>query len=200
MYLNHLPNKIVFIIASYIPSQEDLYALLRTNRHLYHILLDYVYKYNSRYYHGSTLVFVTKHGNIGLRSESPAEERRNEDSDWGTDDEYRLLYSLIRDIFHHLLRIVGYSAADIVQSQKVLFTAIEINHRELVNLLLQRGAQVNFYRRNLYNDRVGPLQHPYPGYAHLVKYSLEQGAGPDCYRPSSLYRAVEDGRYDIVMI
>ena len=238
MYFTDLPNETLLLIASYLPCQQDIYALVRTNTRLYYTLRDYLYEYNSRYYHGSALVFVAKHGNIGhmetllkgleiarskfrappgprWRSEVPAEERWEEDSDeveWDSDDED--MYPLTRDISAHPLKAARYSVADIVQVQKALLTAIEINNQEIVALLLEWGAQANFYRGNLRVDNPGQIRRrhrrakdPPPlflavssGHAELVKYLLQNGADPDRYRPSPLYRAVEDGRYDIIAI
>ncbi|GMF68082.1 ankyrin repeat-containing domain protein [Aspergillus flavus] len=236
MYFTGLPTETLCLIASYLPCQQDVYALARTNRRIYHALHDFLYEYNSRYYHGSALAFVAKHGNIGRiaqllrglktaqtrsrtppgprwRSEVPSEQRWEEDSDeveWDSDDED--MYSLTRDISSHPLKSARYSVADIVQIQKALLAAIEINNEEIVTLLIEWGAQANFYRGNLRDDNPGRIRRrhsrakdPPPlylavrcGHAGLVKYLLEKGADPDRYRPSPLYRAVEDGQYNII--
>ncbi|KAE8141299.1 ankyrin repeat-containing domain protein [Aspergillus pseudotamarii] len=238
MCLTGLPNDTLFLIASYLPCQQDVYALVRTNRHLRHTLYDFLYEYNSRYYHGSALAFATEQGNVGRiekllkglsaartklrtppgprwRSEAPAEELWEEDSDeveWNSNDEDE--HPLTRDVSAHPLRTSGYSVADIVQIQKALLAAIEIDHQEIITILLDWGAQVNFYRGNLRDDNPGRTRRrhsrakdPPPvflavrcGHADLVKYLLEKGADPDRYRPSPLYRAVEDSRCDIIAI
>ncbi|KAE8371286.1 ankyrin repeat-containing domain protein [Aspergillus bertholletiae] len=236
MYFTGLLNDTLFLIASYLPYQQDIYALVRTNRRLYHTLHDYLYEYNSRYCYGSTLAFVAKHRNIGLiekllkgletaqsrlrtppglrwRSEVPAKEQWEEGSEeigWDLDEED--IYPFTRDISAYPLKIAGYSVADIVQIQKSLLAAIEINNQEIITLLFKLGAQANFYRGNLRDDNPGRIQRqhrrakdPPPlflaagcGHADLVKYLLNKGANPDRYRPSPLYRAVEDGRYNII--
>ncbi|KAE8372435.1 hypothetical protein BDV26DRAFT_301903 [Aspergillus bertholletiae] len=221
MYFTSLPNETLFLIASYLPCRQDVYALVRR---LYHTLHDYFYEYNSGYYHGSALAFVAKHGIIGLtemplrelrtartrsrtppgprwRSDVPADERWEEDSDeveWDSDDEDMKL--LTRDISAHPLRIAGCGIAEIVQIQKALLAAIEINNPEIAN----------FYRGNMRDDNPTSTQSrekpstTFPavrcGHADLVKYLLERGAYPDRYRPSPLYRAVKDGQYNIIAI
>lgn len=234
MYLTDLPNETLFLIASYLECQQDVYALVRTNRCLSYTLYDYLYEYNSRYYHGSALVFVTRQGNIGRveklliglraartksrfppapswRGEALLEERWEDEDEWDSDE---ALYPFSRDISAHPLKTAGYSAADIVQIQKALLAAIEINHQEIITLLFNWGAQVNFYRGSLRNDKrmkrrsADPrTQDPPPLFSavrsrntDLVKYLLEKGADPDRYHPSPLYRAVEDGQYDIILL
>lgn len=233
MHLTGLPNETLFSIASYLPCQQDVYALVQTNHRLYHTLYDFLYEYNSRYYHGSALAFVTKQGNIGRvekllkglkntrtksrflpapswRSQHFPEEQWEDELEWDSGDEDELPFT--RDISAHPLKIAGYSVADIVQIQKAFLAAIEVNNQEIVTLLFEWGAQANFYRGNLRVDDPGPTrrrhhraQDPPPvylavrcGHADLVEYLLEKGAVPDLYRPSPLYRAVEDSRYNIV--
>ncbi|GAB1198089.1 hypothetical protein APSETT444_007397 [Aspergillus pseudonomiae] len=147
------------------------------------------------------------------RSEVPGEEQWEVDSDeveWDSDDEDK--YPLIRDILTHPLKIARYRVADIVQIQKALLAVIEIDNQEIVTLLFEWGAQANFYRGNLGGDHPGQVRRrhrgakdPPPlflaatcGHADLVEYLLEKGADPDRYRSSPLYRAVEDGRYNII--
>ncbi|KAF7629591.1 ankyrin repeat-containing protein [Aspergillus flavus] len=176
MHLTGLPNETLFSIASYLPCQQDVYALVQTNRRFYHTLYDFLYEYNSRYYHGYALAFVTNQGNIGRveklltglktartksrfppapswRSQPLFEEQWEDELEWDSDDENELPFT--RDISAHPLRMAGYSVADIVHIQKALLVAIEVNNQEIVTLLFEWGAQANFYRGNLRDDDPG---------------------------------------------
>ena len=41
-----LPNELLTAIAQYLHPERPIYALIRTNRRLYHLLIDYLYRYN----------------------------------------------------------------------------------------------------------------------------------------------------------
>jgi ankyrin repeat protein len=100
--------------------------------------------------------------------------------------------------------------------QHALVVAIQGGYTDVVVLLLDFGAQVNFYcgsrvqcptpqyTRNRWHSKVvdySPLFTAVQvGNLELVKLLLRRGADPELYAPSPLYRAVKDDRWDIIPI
>lgn len=121
-----------------------------------------------------------------------------------------------QDISTHPLFQQGYSIPSVVNIQHALVVAIQDGHTKIVAVLLDFGAQANFY----YGGRVQCLipQHTrnwwhgkevdYPplftavqfGDLELVKLLLQRGADPELYAPSLLYRAMKDDRRDIIPV
>jgi hypothetical protein len=64
MSLSELPIEILWIIASNLPRQRDIYALVRTNRHLHQSLQKCLHYWNAQYKHGSALSFAAKHSGL----------------------------------------------------------------------------------------------------------------------------------------
>jgi hypothetical protein len=94
--------------------------------------------------------------------------------------------------------------------------AILGGHIEVVVILLDFGAQINFYCRTR-ADRITPKKDIYwwyhrgvdypplftavkSGNLELVSLLLQRGADPELYAPSPLYRAVKDNRRDIISL
>ncbi|KAJ6133675.1 hypothetical protein N7471_008890 [Penicillium samsonianum] len=247
MALAQLPTEILWIIASCFCHQRDIYALVRTNRHLYKTLIKFLYCFHGQYKHGAALSFAAER-NLSLQVESLLDglnaarnqpqaslaaieatedkapkmyEEEEEEEDtvprrtreierWGPTDPY------CQDIFTHPLFQQGYSIPSVVNIQHALVVAIQGGHTKIVAVLLDFGAQANFY----YGERVQCLitQHTrnrwhskevdYPplftavqfGNLELVKLVLQRGADPELYAPSPLYRAVKDDRRDIIPV
>ncbi|RAK98311.1 ankyrin repeat-containing protein [Aspergillus ibericus CBS 121593] len=244
MPLAHLPTETLLIISSYLRHQRDVYALVRTNRRFYHILIDFLYKYNSQYFHASALPFVAKQGHkhlvgklldglkgaVGKSRRLPHSERRRQaildgaaldsgsesDSVWSDgsveSDEGHIPY--LTDIVTHPLRAAKYSTTDINTIQSALIAAIRAGHKDIVTLLLDRGAQANFYRglrrvntwREPHRYRRRRADHPplcqavQCGRADLVQILLARGADPDLYCFLPLYQAVAGRRRDIIRL
>ncbi|KAJ5470426.1 hypothetical protein N7530_007783 [Penicillium desertorum] len=234
MALVQLPTEILWIIASCFCHQRDIYALVRTNRHLYKTLIKFLYCFHGQYKQGAALSFAAEQ-NLFLQVESlldglsaarnqpqaslaaieatedKAPKMRTRDNErWGPTDPY------CEDIFTHPLFQQGYSIPSVVNIQHALVVAIQGGHTKIMAVLLDFGAQANFY----YGERVQCLitQHTrnrwhskefgYPplftavqfGDLELVKLLLQRGADPELYAPSPLYRAVKDDRRDITPV
>lgn len=242
MALVQLPTEILWTIASCFCHQRDIYALIRTNRHLYKTLIKFLYCFHGQYKHGAALSFAAER-NLFLQvqslldglnaarnqpqaslavieaTEDKAPKMYEEEEDtvprrirerWDPTDPY------CQDIFTHPLFQQGYSIPSVVNIQHALVVAIQGGHTETVAVLLDFGAQANFY----YGGRVQCLfpQHTrnwwhgkevdYPplftavqfGNLELVKLLLQRGADPELYAPSPLYRAVKDDRREIIPV
>ncbi|KAJ5404289.1 hypothetical protein N7509_004160 [Penicillium cosmopolitanum] len=61
MDLSQLPTEILWIISSYLSRQNDVYAFVRTNRHLYQELGKCLPYWNAQYDHGSALAFTAEY-------------------------------------------------------------------------------------------------------------------------------------------
>ncbi|PYI10262.1 putative ankyrin repeat-containing protein [Aspergillus sclerotiicarbonarius CBS 121057] len=176
MPLAHLPPETLLAIASYLRHQRDVYSLVRTNRRFYHILRDFLYKYNSQYFHASALPFAAEHGNeylvtklldglkvaVGKPRRLPYSQQRRQaildgvaldsgsesDSVWSDDsvESDEAHIPYLTDIVTHPLRAAKYSTTDINTIQSALSAAIRAGHKDIVTFLLDRGAQANFYR------------------------------------------------------
>lgn len=137
---------------------------------------------------------------------------RRRDGRWDPTDYYW------QDIYTHPLYQQGkeHSIPSIVNIQHALVKAIQSGSTETVTLLLDFGAQPDFYRGNriqcLYPQSTTKWWHAvevdHPplftavqfGNLEIVKLLLQRGADPKRYAPSPLYRAVESNRRDIIPI
>ncbi|ODM21382.1 hypothetical protein SI65_02225 [Aspergillus cristatus] len=162
MPLTHLPIEVLWTTASYLSRQSDIYALIKTNRHLYNKLNKFLYYFNTRYKNGAALSFAAEHNN-----------------------------------FFPVVAIRG-------------------GYANIVTLLRDRRARVNFYRGNRVQClepqytrkwwRSLEVDHPplfvavQAGHLERVKVLLGRGADADMCAPSPLYRTVEDDRRDIVPV
>ncbi|KAL3262189.1 hypothetical protein ABHI18_003012 [Aspergillus niger] len=132
-----------------------------------------------------------------------------------SDDEDMVQRFSFADIARHPLRAARYNTTDIVMIQKALLAGIQAGQKDMVALLLDRGAQPNFYRGrrvakylfglHMLPDYPAPVAPPHflavqCGNEELVERLLSRGAEPDRYHASPLYRAVADGRKDIVLM
>lgn len=235
--MQQLPNETLWAIASYLTCQRDVYSLIRTNRHTYIALKEFLYRFNSQYHHASALPFATKLRNSsqvqslldGLQiargktrmPPSPRNAPRVEDEEDCIEicgeDKDATLDPFWADIFTHSLFQERYSILDIENIQSALSVAIRCVYTDIVMLLLNRGANVNFYRGD------SRIQGPSPecaytrwryweidppplfiavqfGHREIVRLLLERGANAELYVPSPLYRAVDDGRRDIISV
>ncbi|KAJ5117808.1 hypothetical protein N7448_011440 [Penicillium atrosanguineum] len=161
------------------------------------------------------LVAQVENGRNAEEEEEEEEEEdemlpRRPDGRWDPTDPYW------EDIFIHPFYQQGYSIASVVNIQHALSVAVRGAHSETVMLLLDFGAQVNFYRgcrvQSLLPQTTSKWWHSVPvdnpplftavqfGHLELVKLLLDRGADAERYAPSPLYRAVEDNRHDIIPI
>ncbi|CAI7566597.1 unnamed protein product [Penicillium manginii] len=208
MGLSELPPEILWIIAFPYLHQRDTYALIRTNRHLYHALRKCLYLWNARYNHGSAISAASEHNIIshirrilqGLQAahnedhSPPREATRGprsqvdryydseEDSEEEEEEEEEPCeeYPYWRDIYAHPLLSKGYSVLAIINIQHALVVAAQAGHIKVIEILLDFGAQY--------------------GHVEVVGNLLARGADPQLYTPLPLYRAVEDGRRDIISL
>jgi ankyrin repeat protein len=106
----------------------------------------------------------------------------------------------------------------IINIQHALVVAAQAGHIKVIEILLDFGAQVNFYRGHLKNPlpkrriRFHSIRFQVPidnpplftavqyGHVEVVGNLLARGADPQLYTPLPLYRAVEDGRRDIISL
>lgn len=241
MALVQLPTEILWTIASCFCHQRDIYALIRTNRHLYKTLIKFLYCFHGHYKHGAALSFLAEQ-NLFLQVQRLLDglnAARNQPQASlavleATEDKAPKMYEeedtvprrtrekcdptdpYCQDIFTHPLFQQGYSIPSVVNIQHALVVAIQGGHTKIVAVLLDFGAQANFY----YGGRVQCLfpQHTrnwwhgkevdYPplftavqfGNLELVKLLLQRGADPELYAPSPLYCAVKDDRRDIIPV
>ncbi|KAJ5376478.1 hypothetical protein N7509_013364 [Penicillium cosmopolitanum] len=245
MSLSQLPTEILWIISSYLLRQNDIYGLVRTNRRLYRELIKSLHYWNAQYDHGSAFPVAAEYnllpqlrnilvgldlartkshsppqpgthvphltrcqGNLGVvkRDRGRKEEERRSDPYW-------------EDIYTHPLLSRGYCFTNIINIQHALAIGIKAGHEEVVQALLDFGAEVNFYRGS---HTANPLPSDYTsirwhsqevdidnpplfiavqyGHTEMVSKLLECGADPQRYTPSPLYRAVEDDHRDIVSV
>ncbi|GAB1213371.1 hypothetical protein ATERTT37_002520 [Aspergillus terreus] len=127
------------------------------------------------------------------------------------------MYDYWEDVYDHPLYRQGYSVQSILNIQHALVQAVGGGYSDMVRLLLEGGARVNFYRGKRAQSPPPPRIlgrqwgyvpiDPPPlfmavkcGHMELVKLLLERGAKAELYAPSPLYRAVEDNRYDIAAV
>ncbi|KAJ5748528.1 uncharacterized protein N7511_010224 [Penicillium nucicola] len=62
MPLLDLPNELLLAIASFLDSERDINALVRTNRHLHSLFKSYLYIHNVKHHEGSALRWSAVHG------------------------------------------------------------------------------------------------------------------------------------------
>lgn len=60
MALVQLSTEIMWIITSCFCHQKDIYALIRTNRHLYKTLIKFLYCFHGQYKHGAAVSFAAE--------------------------------------------------------------------------------------------------------------------------------------------
>ncbi|KAG2413262.1 hypothetical protein HFD88_002451 [Aspergillus terreus] len=230
MDLACLPNEILWIIASFLPRQRDLFALLKANHTLYSALVGSLYRFDGQYHEGAALSLVVEKNNLshahhllnGLRAASKDDHPPFSPTDLQTEDEdtgcmmRRRDADYWEDVYNHPLYRQGYRVKSIMNIQHALVEAVGGGYSDMVRLLLDSGAQVNFYRGKRAHSppaRIKSRQWGYVpidppplfmavkcGHIELVKLLLERGAKAELYAPSPLYRAVEDNRHDIAAV
>ncbi|KAF3392468.1 hypothetical protein F1880_008637 [Penicillium rolfsii] len=252
MSLSELPIEILWIIASSLPRQRDIYALIQTNRRLHQILEKCLHYWNAQYKHGSALPFAAKHSGLvpqlrnllnGLDVAlhrpheawilSPRKVRRytyheSSEEEASESEEENCQPSMTfrgklgptgpywEDISTHPLFLQKYCTPSILNIQHALVVGVQAGNTEAIQALLQFGAEVNFYRGSraekpfpkstrirFHSNRVEIDNPPLftavqYGHVEIVNLLLECGADPQRYTPSPLYRAVEDGRRDLI--
>lgn len=162
MGLTQIPTETLWAITSYLPRQRDIHTLIKTNRHVYNVLRESLYHFNSQYHHGAALSFASERKNVpqitslldGFRvarnkARSPPRDldaEESEEDEECPEDRDTILHPYWTDILTHPLYHQGYSILDIVNIQRALLVAIRRGYTDIVTLLLDRGARVNFYR------------------------------------------------------
>jgi hypothetical protein len=232
MTLVQLPTEILWIIASCFCHQKDIYAFIRTNRLLYETLIKFLYNFHGQYKHGAALSFLAERnlflqvqtlldGLDTARNQPQASraviEATEDKAPKMYEEEEEIPFRRTRDkwdqtdVLTHPLLQQGYSTRTVVHIQHALVVAIRGGHTKIVAVLLDFGAQANFYcrgrtpyTRNWWHRKevdCPPLFTAVQvGNLELVKLLLQRGANPERYRPSPLYRAVEDDQRDIIPI
>jgi hypothetical protein len=230
MTLVQLPTEILWIIASCFCHQRDIYTFIRTNRHLYETLIKFLYNFHGQYKHGAALSFLAER-NLFLQVQNlldGLDTARNQPQASlavieATEDKAPKMYEDEEDtvprktrdkwdrtdVLTHPLVQQGYSTPTVVHIQHALVVAIRGGHTKIVAVLLDFGAQANFYcrgrtpyTRNWWHRK----EVDYPplftavqgGNLELVKVLLQRGADPERYTPSPLYRAVKDDQRGII--
>lgn len=82
--------------------------------------------------------------------------------------------------------------------RSALWEATWRNHEQIVKLLVEKGAKVDFKD---FQDRTPLHEAAYYGHVHLVEYFIERGATintVDKFGQTPLFRAVDGGRHDCV--
>ncbi|KAJ5335394.1 hypothetical protein N7452_007797 [Penicillium brevicompactum] len=236
MSLVQLPIEILWIIASYFCHQRDIFAFIRTNRHVHKTLIQFLYNFHAQYKHGAMISFLAErnlvfqvqnllHGlDIARNQPQPSlaviqamedkapkryeDEDEEEDEDGVVGPRRREEWDQM-DVLTHPLFQKGYSTSTIVHIQHALVVAIRAGHAKIVDILLDFGAQANFYckgRTPYTHNRWHDEEVDYPplftavqaGNLELVKLLLQRGADPERYHPSPLYRAVKDDKRGII--
>ncbi|KAJ5169214.1 uncharacterized protein N7482_004808 [Penicillium canariense] len=212
MSLSQLPTETLWTIASYLPLQSDIYALVRINRRLHQGLEKCLYYWNAQYNHGSALFFAAKHSLIpqiqtlldGLvfartlphshpwketRATRQEENEESEEEEESEEDLYPIIRRRNLDGRLDLPILIG-----------KMLVGIQTGNTEAVQVLLQFGAEVNFYRGSrVMVDIDDPPLFTAVQYGHVEMVNkLLEGADPQRYTPSPLYRAVKDGRRDLI--
>ncbi|KUM60834.1 hypothetical protein ACN42_g6285 [Penicillium freii] len=196
MALNQLPTETIWIIASCFCKQGDIYALIRTNRHLHGTLIKFLYCFHGQYKHGIGLSFVAERNLVpqvrGLLDGLNTARYYRRSSDAVTfaaedklpkiceDEDEMTVSSTVqyiwrqtdpysRDIYTHPLLQQGYSVLSVVNIQHALVVAIQGGHTEVMVILLGFGAQVNFYCRTRADD-LNPKHNVYGWHRQGVDY------------------------------
>ncbi|KAL5361483.1 hypothetical protein BJX96DRAFT_152099 [Aspergillus floccosus] len=127
MNLTCLPNEILRIIASFLPHQRDLFALLRTNHSLYNALVGSLHRFDGQYHHGAALSLVVeknifshaRHLLNGLRAAPKEQDATSSRTDSETEDEMGCMLrrreaEYREDVYTHSLYRQGYSVQSIL--------------------------------------------------------------------------------------
>jgi ankyrin repeat protein len=205
MPLLQLANEILLMIAHSLGLERDIYALVRTNRRLYHLLNEHLYRHNIVHSGSRALLWAAEHGretttqmllDAGAAFEPETEGR------WtplllAAEKEHATVLKLLLD--RGANPDCGYtidrSGSEVYGGWvwhigTPLCRAAERENEALVKLLLDRGANpdcwytVGSYKDEPYGDRVPNDRTPLSraaerGNEALVKLLLDHGATPD---------------------
>ncbi|KAJ5734802.1 hypothetical protein N7533_013205 [Penicillium manginii] len=160
-----------------------------------------------------------RRGNVGIGEKDHARYENEDEDEIYDKEDTRRLDPYWEDIYTHPLLSQGYCFMNIINIQHALAIGIQTGHIEVVQGLLDFGAEVNFYRGShttnplssystttRWHSRAVKIDNPplflavqYRNF-EIVKKLLERGADPQRYTPSPLYRAVEDNHLDIISV
>lgn len=143
------PNEALLMIANGLHCCKDIQALRLTNRHLYYLLIKHRLTQSSiKGCHETLLGCTAAAGDVNLAAELLDNLARTQmkssdsDSQKNTNTDYN--NGIDSAFFIHPLFQKGYTQKAILKIQNAFPVAIEANSKQLITLLLDRGARADF--------------------------------------------------------
>src|SRR5947199_2305024 len=145
MPLPNLANELLLCISDKLESERDINAFTRTNRHLYYVLNDYLYRHNVQEFGGgSALLWAAEHGQggaaqrlLGAGANIQAE----------TDDGRTALYLAAANGHEAVVKLLLEAKAEAnvrnEYERAALYMAAENGHEAVVKLLLEGKVEVD---------------------------------------------------------
>src|SRR5436305_327922 len=142
MPLPNLANELLLCISDKLESERDINTFTRTNRHLYYVLNDYLYRHNVQEFGGgSALLWAAEHGAAQRLLGEGANIQAK------TDDGRTALYLAAANGHEAVVKLLLEAKADVnakdESGQTALYHAAENGHEAVVKLLLEAKAEVN---------------------------------------------------------
>lgn len=143
MSLLDLPNEALLVIANNLPGYRDIRALRCASRRFYSLLKGFRFAFR----HGTLLHYAASVGDLKLATNlldgfatpqtKPSESRGNKNTEPNNDE-------INEAVLAHPLFKKGYAPDTILDIQFAFLAAIEEDSKQLVTLLLDRGAKADF--------------------------------------------------------
>ena len=210
MPLLALPTEILEIIAHSLESQADINALIRTNRRLYHIAHNYLYKINASFFTGSVLVWAVIHNQL----QTAHYALQNGVTDLLNWDRGPLVFSAEKGHKEMVTLLLKYGASvesrHNLNEQTPLYVAAAKGHEGVVRLLLENSANLesknwefdeDIETPSLVTSDNTPLHTAaFHGHAAVIKLLLEKGANIEAENSrgaTPIKRALNGGQYAV---